>query len=30
LAQLRRENRRLREEVEVLKRATAMIATLTR
>ena len=30
LAQLRRENCRLREEVEILKRATAMLATLTR
>jgi len=29
LAQLRRENRRLREGVEILKRATAIIATIT-
>jgi transposase len=30
LAQLRRENRRLREDVEVLKRATAFFAKETR
>ena len=30
LARLRRENRRLREDVEVLKRATAFFATETR
>jgi len=30
LAELRRENRRLREEVEILKRATAIFATATR
>jgi transposase len=30
LAQLRRENRRLREDVEILKRATAFFATETR
>jgi transposase len=30
LAKLRRENRRLREDVEILMRATAIIATLTR
>jgi len=29
LAALRRENRRLREDVEILKRATAIVATLT-
>ena len=30
LAQLRRENRRLREDVEILKRATAFFAKETR
>ena len=30
LAQLRRENRRLREDVEILKRATAIFAGETR
>jgi transposase len=30
LAELRRENRRLREDVEILKRATAILATATR
>jgi transposase len=30
LAELRRENRRLREDVEILKRATAIFATATR
>ena len=30
LAELRRENRRLREDVEILKRATAFFATETR
>jgi transposase len=30
LAQLRRENRRLKEDVEILKRATAFFATETR
>ena len=30
LAALRRENRRLREDVEILKRATVIVATLTR
>jgi transposase len=29
LAELRRENRRLREDVEILKRATAIFATAT-